>query len=48
MYFAAGHWVPTKTAGPNSIIIRCFSLEDSELILSESKKLWRYEEKCGS
>ena len=38
MYFAAGHWVPSKAAGPNPIIIRCTSLEDSELILSESKK----------
>ena len=38
MYFAAGHRVPTKAAGPNPIIIRCTSLEDRDLILSESKK----------
>ena len=37
MYFAAGHRVPTKAAGPNLIIIRCTSLEDRELILSGSK-----------
>lgn len=37
MYFAAGHRVPTKAAGPNPIIIRCTSLEDKELILSASK-----------
>ena len=37
MYFAAGHRVPTKAAGPKPIIIRCTSLEDRELILSESK-----------
>lgn len=37
MYFAAGHRVPTKAAGPKPIIIRCTSLEDRELILSESR-----------
>ena len=37
MYFAAGHRVPTKAAGPKPIIIRCTSLEDRELILSQSK-----------
>ena len=37
MYFAAGHRVPTKAPGPKPIIIRCTSLEDRELILSESK-----------
>ena len=37
MYFAAGHRVPTKAAGPNPIIIRCTSLEDRELILTNSK-----------
>lgn len=37
MYFAAGHRVPTKAAGPKPIIIRCTSLEDRELILSNSK-----------
>ena len=37
MYFAAGHRVPTKAAGPKPIIIRCTSLENRELILSESK-----------
>lgn len=37
MYFAAGHRVPSKAAGPKPIIIRCTSLEDRELILSESK-----------
>ena len=37
MYFAAGHRVPTKAASPKPIIIRCTSLEDRDLILSESK-----------
>ena len=37
MYFAAGHRVPTKGSGPKPIIIRCTSLVDRELILSESK-----------
>ena len=38
MYFAAGHRVPTKAPGPKPIIVRCTSLEDRELILSESNK----------
>ena len=33
MYFAAGHRVPTKAAGPKPIIIRSTSLEDRELNL---------------
>ena len=37
MYFAASHRVPTKAPGLKPIIIRCTSLEDRELILSESK-----------
>lgn len=37
MYFAAGHRIPTKGSGPKPIILRCTSIADRELILSEAK-----------
>ena len=37
MYFAAGHRIPTKSPGPQPIILRCTSIADRELILSAAK-----------
>ena len=36
IYFAAGCRFPTKSAGPKTIIVKCKSLEDREILLSNS------------
>jgi hypothetical protein len=39
MYFAHGHRVPSKEAGPNPIIVKFTSHEDKEMIMSQAYKL---------